>query len=91
MCKHHQDIQDSQSFPAPLKATEEEKAAIGIQVGSISIQITVHENPFGISKDVIVPIRPSRFFVGSNIVIKFFWIIQSNSNQLHESSATDLT
>jgi hypothetical protein len=64
MCEHHLDIQDSQSFPVPLKTLEEETAAVGIQVDSnpMAQQITVHENLFGISKDVIMPIRSSMFF-----------------------------
>jgi hypothetical protein len=51
-------------FLVPLKASEEEKAVVGIQVGSIPMvrQITVHENQFGVSKDNIVSIQPSRFF-----------------------------
>ncbi len=63
MCEHHRDIRYSQSFPAPLKALEEEKAVVGIQVGSVPVvqQITVHENLLSVSKNVVMPVQPSRF------------------------------
>jgi hypothetical protein len=43
---------------------EEKKAVVGIQIGSIPMaqQVTLHENLFGVSKDIIVLIRPGRFF-----------------------------
>jgi hypothetical protein len=72
---------------------EEEKAVVAIQIGSIPMarQVTVHANPFGVLKDVIMPIRPSRFFHQVKHCDQFLLENPEQSNPLHESFATDLT